>query len=88
MGFTDDNIEEIEKLEYIDFAEGAVYEDFIYVNKDADEDKSSAYELLEQLSKRAKSKYYSLPSKIDKRKLTEEEFEVLRKLIKKGLVTD
>ena len=63
-------------------------EDFIYVNKDANEDKSSAYELLEQLSKRAKSKYYSLPSKIDKTKLTIEEFETLRKLIKKGLVTD
>ena len=28
---------------------------------------------------------YDLPPYIDKRKLTEEEFEVLRKLIKKGL---
>ena len=65
-------------------------EDFIYVNEATDEDKSSAYELLEQLNKRAKSKskYYSLPSKIDKTKLTIEEFETLRKLIKKGLVTD
>jgi len=34
MGFTDENIEEIEKLEYIDYAEGAVYEDFIYVNEE------------------------------------------------------
>lgn len=59
--------------------------DFIYVNKATDEDNPSAYELLEQLSKRIKSEYYSLPSKIDKTKLTEEEFQTLRKLIKKGL---
>lgn len=31
---------------------------------------------------------YSLPSYIDKTKLTEEEFQTLRKIIKKGLVTD
>jgi hypothetical protein len=31
---------------------------------------------------------YDLPPYIDKRKLTEEEFEVLRKLIEKGLVAD
>ena len=31
---------------------------------------------------------YDLPPYIDKRKLTEEEFEVLRKLIEKGLAVD
>lgn len=72
---------------YKKFAEDQC-EDFIYVNKATDEDNPSAYELLEQLNKRTKSKYYSLPSKIDKTKLTLEEFETLRKLIKKGLVTD
>ena len=35
-----------------------------------------------------KHSYYSLPGKIDKSKLTAEEFETLRNLIKKGLVTD
>lgn len=35
-----------------------------------------------------KRNYYSLPGKIDKSKLTAEEFETLRNLIKKGLVTD
>ncbi len=36
IGFTDEAIEEIEKVEAIDVAEGAVYEDFIYVDE-ADE---------------------------------------------------
>lgn len=35
-----------------------------------------------------KSRYYSLPSKIDTSKLTNEEFQELRRLIKKGLVTE
>jgi len=60
-------------------------EDFIYVNKATDDENPSAYELLEQLNKRIKSEYYSLPSKIDKTKLTEEEFQTLRGLIKKSL---
>ncbi len=36
MGFTDESIKEIEALDEIDFAEGAVYEDFIYVNEDGE----------------------------------------------------
>lgn len=33
-------------------------------------------------------RYYSLPGKIDITKLTEDEFQILRKLIKKSLVTE
>lgn len=42
--------------------------------------------LTENQSEDKKDKYYNLPEKIDKTKLTVEEFETLRNLIKKGLV--
>lgn len=68
---------------YSKFSRGEC-EDSITVEKCQDENLS--YEFLDQLNK--KTKYYSLPSKIDKTKLTEEEFKELRRLIKKSLSED
>lgn len=50
MGFTDDSIKEIEALEEIDYAEGAVYEDFIYVNEESERNIFRAHSVTEKLN--------------------------------------
>ena len=44
--------------------------------------------VLEKVEEKKESTIYYLPGKIDRSKLSEEEFTLLRALIKKGLVTD
>ena len=63
------------------FVEGRC-EDTIDVTKEIDNQKIISY----YESKNKKSIIYHLPGKIDKSKLTDEEFQILRKLIKKGAV--
>ncbi len=50
MGFTDDDIKKIEELEDIDIAEGAVYEDFIYVNEESERISLRAHSITERLN--------------------------------------
>lgn len=50
MGFTDDDIKKIEELDDIDIAEGAVYEDFIYVNEESERISLRAHSITEKLN--------------------------------------
>ncbi len=50
MGFTDEDIEKIEGVTDIDVAEGAVYEDFIYVNEESERIILRAHSITEQLN--------------------------------------
>ena len=65
------------------FVEGRC-EDNIDITKEVNNQEVISY----YESKNKKSIIYHLPGKIDKSKLTDEEFQILRKLIKKGAIED
>ena len=72
---------------YKKFSEGLCKDSILYSNLDDDEEliQIPVYENDNCMHISKVKRYYSLPGKIDITKLTEEEFQTLRKLIKKGL---
>ena len=64
MGFTDDSIEDIEALDEIDYAEGAVYEDFIYVDEDGESNIFRAHAVTEKVNT-LNVKYGRMPENAD-----------------------
>ncbi len=64
MGFTDEDVKELEELSQLDYVEGAVYEDFIHVNEEGERNIIRAHSITNRVNLLG-LKYGRMPENVD-----------------------